>query len=204
MNGYQRFMDRQTMSETGMARLLELEKTHKRKGAQVMKFTALAACAALIIGVGIHTLTPEAPGPVAEDVPAPSQLGTVADPIATEPVLDDVGQAAADFHGFTAAGPGDGAKLMFPMIAGVDYADVTGGPEVAASIALPEGSFLVELTKEDIQKLFWGPEGKPAVEHPKADPGDFPIMLMNWAGYDITGGSTYDGNGDLLELWIRG
>lgn len=201
MNGYQRFMVRQTMSETGMARLLELEHTHKGKGkgVPVMKFAALAACAALIIGVWSYVVPAGGPGPAAEATPSPAVVSAAPVPGAS---ADD--QAAADFHGFTAVGPGEEAKLMFPMICAVDYADVTDGPEVAASLALPEGSFLVELTKEDVQRLFWGPEGKPPVESPKTDPGDFPLMLMNWAGYTVTGGATYDGNGDLWELYVQG
>lgn len=201
MNEYQRFMTRQTMSEAGMARLLELEHTHKGKGkgAPVMKFAALAACAALIIGVWSYVVPAGGPGPVAEATPT---LAVSAVP--TPGTSTDGDQAAADFHGFTAVGPSNGAKLMFPMIYGVDYADVTDAPQVAASLVLPEGSFLVDLTKEDIQRLFWGPEGKPAVEHFKMDSGDFPIMLMNWAGYTVTGGATYDGNGDLWELYVQG
>ncbi len=210
MKQYRTYFDRQAVSPQLHDRLLALEpaKPHspQRKGVSFMKLGALAACAALLIGLGPRLLTPapvatSAPGHP-EGIPAPSQIVIAADPIATEPVLDDVGQG--DHAAFTAAGPADGGKLMFPMIAGVDYADVTGHPEVAASIAFPIGHFSVSLDKEDIQKLFWGPDGKPAVDNPKTDPGDFPIMLMNWAGYTITGGATYDGNGDLWELYVRG
>jgi len=196
MKHYQTYLDRQTVSAETHDALLHLETPQKaRKGGSYMKFGALAACAALLIGLGAK-LWPAAPEPT----PGPTVPAVVSTPQAS--MAADVGDG--DHAAFTAAGPADSSKLMFPMIAGVGYADVTGSPELAASLALPEGSFSVPLSKEDIQKLFWGPEGKPAVDNPKTDPGDFPVMLMNWAGYLISGGATYDGNGDLWELWVRG
>ncbi len=214
MKHYKEFIDKQTISQTGHARLMVLgNKALPKKPTPWKKWGAVAACAALVLGVGAVALGQ--PGRLMEPMPTEPLTSVTPDneggnedfwsqnpggATTPAPVLDDVG----DHAGFVAAGPGEEGKLMFPMVAGVDFADVTGKPEVSASLALPDGAFSVPLDKEDIQKLFWGPEGKPAVENPKADPGDFPIMLMNWAGYAITGGATYDGNGDLWELWVRG
>lgn len=178
------------------------------------RWGALAACAALALGVGafglsqagrpVGPIVPVTPGPVATpDGEGGNEEFWSQNPggmITTQPVPDDTG----DHAGFVAIGPGEEAKLMFPMISWVDFADVTGKAEVSASLALPAGAFSVPFSKEDIQALFWGPEGKPEMENPKTDPGDFPTMLMNWAGYAITGGATYDGSGDLWELWVRG
>jgi len=205
MKHYRDFFDRQEISPQSHQALLDLEEGPRRRapkgGAHVMRYTALAACCALVVGLGGRWLFSGAGvEPEVSPAPAESQIGDEAPVPPEESMAPDVGETG----GFVAAGPGDGSKLMFPMIAGVDYADVTGEPEVAASIALPQGAFTVELTKEDIQALFWGPEGKPAVEHVKADPGDFPALLMNWAGYSITGEAIYDGNGDLWELRVRG
>lgn len=201
MKNYVSYMNNQAISAHLHDKLLSLETAEtprpQRKGRTYMKFGALCACAALLIGLGAGVLTP-----TPAVAPGPSQAAATAGPIATEPVPDDAGDG--DHAAFTSAGPGDAAKLNFPMVAWVDYADVTNDPEPAASLAYDPGSFSVPLDKEDIQKLFWGPDGKPAVEDPKADPGDFPILLMNWAGYVISGGATYDGNGDLWELWVRG
>lgn len=210
MKYYDSYMDRQKLSDTAHARLMALEnKAPVKKSISRKRWGAMAACAALLLGICAFSLgqAGEAPAvpPVQgnpERVPSPTPSGTFDDPIATEPVLDNRGED--DRAGFVAVGPGEGAKLMFPMVAGVDFADVTDSPEVAASIVLPEGAFSVPLTKEDMQKLFWGPDGKPQVEHAKMDPGDFPVMLMNWAGYTVTGQATYDGSGDLWELVIQG
>jgi len=161
-----------------------------------MKLTALAACAALLIGLGPRLL----PGSTVEPPPVDPVVTATPTPTPTYSLDGEDSDAMA----FTAAGPGEEAKYMFPMLLWVGYNEVTEDPQVAASLALPDGAFTVELTKEDIQKLFWGPEGKPEVENVKTDPGDFPLMLMNWAGYTISGGATYDGNGDLWELYVHG
>jgi len=217
MKNYVSYIENQAVSPNLHEKLLNLETVKpprpQRKGMTYMKLGALAACAALLIGLGPKVLTPApavTPAPAAslaaegddEDFWSQGPGGT-ADPIATEPTLDNyVGDG--DHAGFTAAGPADGSKLMFPMIAWVDYADVTDDPEIAGSLAYNPGSFAQPLDKGDIQKLFWGPGGKPAVENPKADPGDFPLILMNWAGYIISGEAVYDGSGDLWELRVWG
>jgi len=210
MKYYRSYFDRQCVSPELHQKLLDLEPTEKktsRKGVPLMKFGALAACAALLIGLGAKVLIPGpavTPGPgLPEGVPASSQAGTVSDPIAFEPSLDG-NTAPVDPNAFTAAGPAGGSKLMFPMVLAIDYADATSSLELAASLAFPNGAFSVDLTKEDVQKLFWGPGGKPPADDPKTDPGDFPVMLMSWAGYTVTGRATYDGNGDLWELYIWG
>ncbi len=210
MKYYDSYMGRQELSDTVHARLMALgNKAPVKKSNPWKRWGAIAACAALLLGMGAFSLGQAGDAPAVppvqgspERVPHSTPPGTVNDPIATEPVLDNAGQG--DRAGFVAEGPGEEAKFMLPMVVGVDFADVTDGPEVAASIALPEGAFSVPLTKEDIQKLFWGPEGKPEVEHFKTDPGDFPVMLMNWAGYTVTGQATYDGSGDLWELYVQG
>lgn len=202
MKAYTTYFDRQRISTQGHEALMALvetavpeEKTTK-KGRHYMKFGTLAACAALLISLGSGLWKP-AP-PVEPTLPAE----TAALPEASQtPTLDDV---ETERLSFVAQGPGEEAKLAFPAVLGVDFADVTKEPQLAASIALPDGSFSVDLNKEAILKLFWGKEGKPEVENPKTDTGDFPLMLMNWAGYDISASATYDGSGDLWELAVWG
>ena len=67
--------------------------------------------------------------------------------------------------------PVDGDKLMFPMIPGILYQDITGQAQLSADVSrayLP-GSFMVGLKKEDIQAIFWDPEGKRPASHPKTE-----------------------------------
>ena len=63
-------------------------------------------------------------------------------------------------------------------------------------------SFARELTWEDIQTIFWGPEGRPESGHSKEPDGELPWMLF-WGGYTLTGRALYDSGGNLLwvNLW---
>lgn len=192
MNAYRAFMDRQHLSETAHRRLLELETpARKRSPHRWRQWGVLAASLALVLGIGLFALPPD-----------PACLDCIPSNASFAPASQAPSQTPGG--GFTAQGPADVGKLAFPAVFAVDYADVTDVPQVATSIAFPDGSFTVELSKEDVLKLFWGAEGKPAVENPKTDPGDFPLFLMNWQGYAISATAVYDGQGDLWQLAIQG
>lgn len=193
MNAYCQFMDRQTLSEAAHARLLALEVPAKHKSPW-MAYGSLAAALLVAVGLGIYGLWGGGPAPKPQP-PVAAALPTASD----TPSPDD-----ASGHSFVAQGPESGGKLMFPNVHGVDYADVSQDPELAASIALPDGSFEVELTREETLRLFWGPEGKPQAVNPKVDTGDFPLFLMEWQGYTIRATALYDGKGDLWQLTVYG
>lgn len=197
MEAYRCFMDKQTLSEVALARVLALEVPRRAKRNWTRQ---LALAASLLVVVGAVFALSRRNVCVLPSPPQPPVVGLAPSPAASdEPFVDD-----QQGLGFVAQGPGEEVKLAFPNIHGVDYANVDGRSEVKARVLLPDGSFTVELGKEDILKIFWGPEGKPPVENPKTDPGDFPLMLMNWAGYEITGSAIYDGNGELWELTVCG
>lgn len=197
MNAYCRYMDRQVLSPTAHAKLLALEAPAKRKAparhkAPWMAYGSLAAALLLAVGLGFYGLRGgAAPGP------QPPTLSLVTP-------SQDPAQEDQSGHSFVAQGPENSAKLMFPNVHAVDYADVSGQPELAFSIARTPGSFDVELTREDILKIFWGPEGKPQPVNRKADTGDFPLFLMNWQGYEISGTAMYNEKGELWQLNIYG
>lgn len=208
MKHYNSYMDRQEISPAVHEKLSTLEVRKKSSSRMWMRVGALAACAALIVGAGIWRLSPP-PVTVPEQgagqfaagyTPLPGQKDTVG-PEDLSPASGLKG--AADFHGFVVSSPEEGDKLMFPMIPAILYQDVTGNPELARDIAWPQGSFLVDLEKEDIQTIFWGPEGKPEAEHPKTEQGDLPWMLF-WDGYTVHGYAWYNGQGELLRVMIYG
>ena len=200
MKYYKSYMDRQQISPAVHKTLIHLE-TRKKSGRLWTKYGALAACAALIIGGGVWRLTPS---PARAPTQSGSQLtldhsGALQD----HPLQPDAAQSGAADPGFVVNSPVEGDKLMFPMIPSIDYPDITDQPDVAASRAYAPGSFTVDLTKGDIQTIFWGPEGKPASDHPKAEQGDLPWMLF-WDGYALYGRALYDGQGQLTELTLWG
>lgn len=186
MKQYCLYMNRQEIAPTAHERLLSLgEKTRpKRRPHRWKDLAALAACCALVLGFGVMWGGREGPEPPSAGAPL---------------VLDG---SAVSPERFEVTGP-DGEKRMFPMIPYINYQPVDRVMEPAASIALMEGSFRVELTREDIQTLFWGPEGKPEAGHPKTEQGSLPWTLF-WEGYELGGWVIYDGGGDLFWLMLSG
>lgn len=192
MNAYKTYMDRQTISPQAHDRLLALEDTPaKKKSVSLQKWSALAACAALILGLGAHTLG--RPGsPITPPDPA------VVPPASPTPYVSDSDPITPPEKGFLISSPTTEGQTAFFALPALYFQE--GGDELAASIALPEGSFRVELTLKDLQKVFWGPEGKPDTLNPDAD---LP-WLLGWDGYTVHVVALYDGNGDLWMFTVYG
>lgn len=200
MRYYRSYMDRQEISRETHAKLLEL-KAPRRTARPWAKYGALAACAALVLGVGVWKLSP-APAPAPAQ--SGSQLTLDGSSVPEDRPLPSGTVALGDWEtGFVVGDSSATEKLTFPMIPGIDYRDRTGIPDMALSRAYAPGSFFVDLTKEDIQTIFWGPEGKPQADHPKTEQGDLPWTLF-WDGYFVHGSAWYDGQGQLTELTVYG
>ena len=197
MKQYKSYMDRQEISPAVHENLLNLE-AGKKSARPWMKYGALAACAALIIGVGAWKLAP-APATTPNPPQSSGQFAAGYNPLPGEKDMvesDDL---------FVVSSPAGGGKLAFPMIPDINYQDITDQSQLSsdASRAYLPGSFMTNLKKEDVQTIFWGPEGKPQADHPKTEQGDLPWMLF-WDGYTLQGRALYDGQGQLMELWLWG
>lgn len=197
MKQYKSYMDRQEISPAVHENLLNLE-AGKKSARPWMKYGALAACAALIIGVGAWKLAP-APATTPNPPQSSGQFAADYNPLPGEKDVvesDDL---------FVVSSPAGGGKLAFPMIPDINYQDITDQSQLSsdASRAYLPGSFMTNLKKEDVQTIFWGPEGKPQADHPKTEQGDLPWMLF-WDGYTLQGRALYDGQGQLMELWLWG
>lgn len=195
MKYYKSYMNRQEISPAVHENLLNLE-TSVRHYRPWLRYGALAACAALIIGVGMWKL---APAPAITPDP-PQSAGQFAADYAPLPGEKDVVEPD-DL--FVVSSPAEGGKLMLPMLPGINYQDITDRPEMDACRVYMPGSFMVDLEKDDIQTIFWGPEGKPEASHPKMEQGDLPWMLF-WDGYTLRGRALYDNQGQLMELTLWG
>lgn len=198
MKYYKSYMDRQEISPTVHENLLNLEPSKRRSGPVWAKYGALAACAALIIGVGVWRLAPN-PATTPNPPQSAGQFASDYEPLPGEKDVVEPGDC------FVVDSPVESGKLMFPMIPGINYQDITDRSQTSADMSrvyLP-GSFMADLTKEDIQTIFWGSEGKPEASHPKTEQGDLPWMLF-WDGYTLRGRALYDGQGQLMELTIWG
>lgn len=214
MKYYNSYIERQEISREMHQKLLELGREGAarprtaRPARRWQSIAVLAACCVLIVGVGVWKLTMAQGGeqiagdalyPGVKDTYGPGEFSP--DSVQGDIQADGV-QGAADFHGFVVKG-GGGDGLALPAIPAILYQNVDYAMDSAASIALPEGSFLQDLSKEDIQRIFWGPEGKPAAEGQENETGDLPWMLF-WGGYTVHGYAIYDGEGNLFVLYIFG
>ena len=186
MKNYKSYLDRQEISQAAHENLLNLE-VGKRSARPWVKYGALAACAALIIGVGAWRL---APAPAANPVQSDNQFAADHTPL---PGDTDVAEPGGSF----VVKNRTFVELNSPTIPGLLYQDITDRPEAAACRAYNPGSFMVDLTKEDIQAIFWGPESVP-------EGGDDLPCTLFWSGYTVRGCALYDGQGQLMELTIWG
>ncbi len=199
MRYYRSYMDRQALTAGAHEKLMGLDKPRGSPQRPWIKYGALAACAALIVGVGAWRLAPtlsDSPAPAASD-PLPVQTE------AAEPFQQDAAPGAQASQGFVVSAPADADKLAFLMVPAIIYQDLTDDPEIEADRALLPGSFTVVLEKEDIQTIFWGPEDKPDATYPKLEQGDLPWTLF-WDGYTVSGTALYDSEGQLTELTLYG
>ena len=197
MKQYKSYMDRQEISPAVHENLLNLE-AGKKSARPWMKYGALAACAALIIGVGAWKLA-SAPATTPNPPQSSGQFAADYNPLPGEKAMVESDAL------FVVSSPAGGGKLAFPMIPDINYQDITDQSQLSsdASRAYLPGSFMTNLKKEDVQTIFWGPEGKPQADHPKTEQGDLPWMLF-WDGYTLQGRALYDGQGQLMELWLWG
>lgn len=209
MNAYQTYMDRQTVSDGLHEKLLALEVSPKRQRSHRFDFGALAACAVLFVGIGAGWLIagpqsahhgPDVVVPLATQSSNPAESENV---LAVEPTLDPMESApaldAADTGAFRLMENPDVCRSFYAMPA-LKFVDASGALASETSIALPEGGFEVDLTLADLQKVFWGKDGKPEELNPDSD---LPWALY-WGGCTVWARAIYDGEGDLWQLTVRG
>ncbi len=193
MRAYESYMERQRVTPALHDRLLTLEAPQKKK--QRVDFGTLAACAAVLIIVAAGWLIPwQAPhssGPGGIMPSQPSAAGETPTPVESRPVLDD-----SSARSFVVAGKE--VKARFYMMPAIHYGDITDKPQVSASRAYAPGAFTVDMSKEDIQRILWGADGKP-----EESEDDLPWALY-WTGYTVHGYVWYDGEGKLTELTVYG
>lgn len=203
MKYYRSYMDRQEISAAAHDRLMDLEVPSKAAHRPWAKYGVLAACAVLIAGIGVwRGVLGSAQGPKTD----PVADAATSKPAQTEEVgglQPDGAQPVEPLEGFVVHSSAKSEKLALPIVPAIIYQDATDRAETAANRAFAPGTFTVELTKEDIQSVFWGPEGKSETEHPKTDQGDMPWTLF-WDGYTVRGIAWYDGQGQFTELTIWG
>ena len=197
MESYKSYFDRQTVSPQLHEKLLALPRAQQEPlprprgsaGRPWKKWAALAACCVLAVGAGF-----------AARLGAPVQVPPEGDtPALTQPAQEG-GQGEAGAHSFLVEGPEDEDVLAFYALPAIYYQSVDGQPaaDAAPNRLMLAGSYWVDLTKAEVQNIFWGPEGKP-----EGADGDLPWAL-SWGGYTLSGSALYDGEGQLLWVTLQG
>lgn len=125
MKYYSKYMDRQTVSEGLHERLLVLDPP-KRAG-QWQRYAAMAACAAVIVGLGVWRWTARVPESSNDAVDILSQMGVLGDHCGDPTELPDI-----------------------------PYPNLKNG-DMAADIALPDGAITVELLPHQLEEVLESP-----------------------------------------------
>jgi len=166
MKYYISYFDSQAISGQAHARLLELpeQRPARRAVLPAAPLTALALCAALAVLVGTGGFL------ASRRSTLPSQT-----PLPVPPSATQAPDASA-----------------LPGIPPLPFEDLTGEPQLDASIVLPDGAFRVPLEEPDIFHLL------------RAGEDGLAPLLAPLQEYTITGEALYDGQGGLWQLTIRG
>lgn len=144
MKYYKEYMDRQHISPEGHQKLLELARTappaaERRPSRPWIKYGALAACCALVLGLGVWRLAP----------PSGQSGGRVEGDALYPGIQDEYGPGATTPNG---------GQTALPHVPFINYQDITQAPAADFSYALSEGSFGRDLSRAEILGVF-GTEG---------------------------------------------
>ena len=213
MKYYKMYMDGQEVSPELHARLLSLEGERRPapvRSAPWVRWGAMAACCALVAGLGLWRYAQPAPA-VREDPAGDGSQGVQS--VQPEPPLTQgegfviagpEGSAGECWEYGPSAGDGSGSAggcwVNFFAVPYINYQNVDGklALDGTPSLEMMEGSFSEPLTLEEIQEIFWGAGGKP-----EGAEGDLPWTL-SWEGYTVKGSALYDKGGDLLWVTLEG
>lgn len=198
MKDYRSYMDRVTVDDKLHNRLLDLEEPQKTSRRAVwLKYGALAACAALLIGVGVYGTSRiwkrgEVGGPIADWGGGPL--------VDRAPVMsaETIDLAPEDPNNATPGMKTIGGFEVRRNVAGLDvveyhilpwlgYGEQSGGS--SSSLAVPEDCVRRELTQDDILALLGGEQARD--------------VLLAWEGMEFTGGVFHHADGQVwvLDLW---
>lgn len=200
MKNYKSYMDRVNVSSEFHEKLLDLEAPAKPRRTVWQKYGALAACAALLIGVGAYGASrlscgQDLPADFSPDAVSSEALVETADIALEGPDEDpDAEPGMKTIPGFeVVSGAGPSAIVNYYVLPWIDYGSkdaVTAGSQIAADYAPPEGSTWRELTRDDILALVGGNEALGT--------------LLDWDGFEFTGSATFNADGTVWQLGFSG
>lgn len=201
MKHYKSYMDRVAVDDNLHSRLLDLEAPKKASRRPVWaKYGALAACAALLIGVGVYGAgrireRGEAGGPAADWGGGPM--------IDREPVMsaevidiapvdgDDIEPGMKTIPGYEVQENRAGIDVVvYHVLPYIEYGNAAAAGQIAADWGLPSGATQRDLTADEITALLGG-EGGVATH-------------LDWSGYELTGWAAWYEDGSFWGAYLRG
>ncbi|WP_160663237.1 hypothetical protein [Colidextribacter sp. OB.20] len=191
MNNYSSYMKRQEISTETHERLLNLGPTGRRRSPVWARYGALAACAALIIGVGVWRLAPgRAP---ANDLKSAAQFAPGYEPKPGE--KDVVGPedlapgSSAALDGLPALDSDYKSDGLPRINYGLSAEESRESAKISMDYAAPEDSTSRELTRDDVIALAGGAEA---------------LEQLGWGGFEFTGRIIFDGDGKVWQMFLAG
>lgn len=196
MNRYKSYMDRVVVTQAFHDKLLNLaDQTPTRT--PWAKYTAAAACAALLLGVGAFALG-RAQWPGSGQDPDPVQCAVPSAPVESQETID-LAPAGPDellepgmktIEGYEVrVSQGGREAVEYHVLPWIDY-----GTESNAAAALdwdiPEGSVRRDLSADEITALLGGEEA--VSQH------------LDWSGYELTGWAAWNGDGSFWGAYLQG
>ena len=182
MKHYRSYLDRVRLDETAHRRILAAlaHRPNRRR-----RYAALAACCGVVLLAGAYGLSRPAPFGLPTQT---RQTGEALPPVQSPAVTREV----EDTDGYTLVpeDPFQGQPHGFFNVPGIAYTDCTSRATLAASIALPQGSFQEEMTAQEIIQALGGTD-------------EVPWSLL-WAGFGLNGTVYYDGEGRVWQAVITG
>lgn len=190
MKYYTSYMDRQEISPAVHEKLLNLEAPKRRSRPVWVRYGALAACAALVIGAGVWRLALDrAP---AEDLKSAAQFAPDYEPKPGE--KDVVGPEDLPPDPYAAVKDELEQGREYFMLPYIEYGPVTeesrASSKVSMDYAAPEGSTSRELTRDDVITLAGGEETLDTE--------------LNWDGFEFTGTVIFDRDGKVWQMYLGG
>lgn len=199
MKHYKSYMNRVTVSDELHRTLLDLDQPKKTAQPAVwLKYGALAACAALLIGMGVYQISrldwhneivgPTGDGPSADREPVPCMAPTM-EAIDLAPVDgDDILPGMKTIPGFEVRRNVAGLDVVeYHVLPWLGYGEQSGGS--SSSLAVPEDCVRRDLTQDDILALVGGEQARD--------------VLLAWEGMELSGGVFHHADGQVwvLDLW---
>lgn len=193
MKNYKSYMDRIHRSDEFHQRLLNLEEPKPTSRPVWRKYGALAACAVLLIGVGVYGVSRLSPGEALQpDAVSSFDIAEAIDLAPVEPG-DEIEPGMRTIPGFEVRTQKAGVDVVeYYVLPWIDYGskDAVIGAQTSLDYAPPDGSTWRELTRDDVLAIVGGEDALGA--------------LLDWSGFEFTGSATFNASGSVWQLGFSG